>query len=301
MLFFALFVLCFFPLIDAPIALLLGFLTGQFFGNPFQNSTAKTASFFLKVSIVGLGFGMDFGQAIATGKTGFLLTLGTISFVLFMGWILGRLINVNNKISYLLSSGTAICGGSAIAAVAPIVKADSQQTSVALGAVFILNALGLFVFPVIGNLLHLSQYQFGLWAAIAIHDTSSVVGAASSYGHSALEVATSVKLGRALWIIPLSLITAWFCKRDGRKLKIPYFILFFVLAMLIASALPEFQSGFSSISYFAKRLLVATLFLIGAGLSLKTMRAVGLKTFLQASLLWILVSVLSLLLIKQFY
>lgn len=300
-LFFALFVLCLFPFIDAPTALLIGFLTSLFFGNPFQHSIARTANLFLKVSIVGLGFGMDFGEAIAIGKTGFFLTLGTISFVLLVGWVLGRLIKVNSKISYLLSSGTAICGGSAIAAVAPIVKADSQQTSVALGAVFILNALGLFVFPFIGGLVHLSQYQFGLWSAIAIHDTSSVVGAASSYGRTALEVATSVKLGRALWIIPLTLITAWFYKGNGSKLKIPYFILFFVLAMLLSSALPEFQTSFSSISYFAKSLLVATLFLIGAGLSLKTIRAVGLKTFLQASILWVLVSVLSLLLITQFF
>lgn len=262
---------------------------------------AKSASFLLKISIVGLGFGINAMSAIEAGKTGFLLTVSTILFVLLAGWLLGKLLSVNSKTSYLISAGTAICGGSAIAAVAPIIKSSSQQISIALGAVFVLNALALFIFPYIGMELGLSQYQFGLWSAISIHDTSSVVGAASKYGDKALDIATTIKLGRALWIIPLSLATAWFHKGKGSKIKLPYFILFFIMAIVVSNLVGGNQEIFLQISNLAKRLLVATLFLIGAGLSLSAIKSVGAKTFLQASLLWILVSVLSLLIILQYF
>lgn len=301
LIYFVLFVFCFFPVVDAPTALFLGFLASLLLGNPFREFIGKTASVFLKISIIGLGFGMDFMEAVDAGKTGLLLTVATIAFVLLAGWLLGKLFKLNSKTSYLISAGTAICGGSAIAAIAPVIKANSKQMSVALGAVFLLNALALFIFPLIGRIMDMSQYQFGLWSAIAIHDTSSVVGAASKYGHEALEIATTIKLGRALWIIPLSLITAWFYRRNGNRLKIPYFIFLFILAMLLSSFLTGFQAEFMQIAYLAKRSLIATLFLIGAGLSLKTIRSVGLKTFFQAGFLWVLVSFISLFLILGYY
>lgn len=270
-------------------------------GNPFAKQSSKSVGWLLKGAIIGLGFGMNFFNAIDAGSTGLLLTLSTIIVVLILGWLIGKLLSVNSKTSYLVSTGTAICGGSAIAAIAPIIKANSKQISVALGTVFILNALALLLFPWLGSLLEMSQYKFGLWAAIAIHDTSSVVGAASKYGAEALEVATTIKLGRALWIIPLSLLTVYFRKGKSGKLKIPYFIGLFVLAMLISTFLPEYKSIYTGIAFVSKKALILTLFLIGAGLSWNNIKSVGYKTFILGSCLWVCISVISLVIILNFY
>ena len=205
----------------------------------------------------------------------------------------GKWLKIDKKISYLISSGTSICGGSAIAAVSPLIKADEKQMSVALGTIFILNSVALLIFPVIGKWLHLSQADFGLWCAIAIHDTSSVVGAASKYGEEALQIATTIKLERALWIIPLSILTMMFSKADGKKLRIPYFIGFFIVAMIISTNFPQFKDGYDVLVMIAKKGLTITLFLIGAGLSMKNIKAVGFKPLLQGIGLWIFISVIS--------
>lgn len=290
-LFFVLAGFCLTPVVDAPIALVLGIILAIFIGNPFVQQSGKIAKKLLKISIVGLGFGMNFYSAIHAGKDGFIFTVFTIILVLVLGWLLGKWLKIDNKTSYLVSSGTAICGGSAIAAVGPTIDADEKQMSVALGTVFILNSVALLIFPAIGHQLHMTQHQFGIWCAIAIHDTSSVVGAAQKYGDEALKLATTIKLGRALWIIPLTLLTALFQKGGKKKISIPYFIGFFILAMLISTFTPQFNSIYAVIAFWAKKLLVLTLFLIGAGLSMKVVKSVGLKTFVQGIILWITISV----------
>ena len=227
--------LCFFPIISPPIALLLGILIAQFIGHPFLHLNNKTVQFLLKFSVVGLGFGMNANSALKAGKEGFLFTVFSILLTFILGYVVSKILKVEKKTSFLISGGTAICGGSAIAAISPAIKADEKQISVALGTIFILNSVALFVFPFVGNLFHLNSSQFGLWCAIAIHDTSSVVGAASNFGAEALEVATTVKLARALWIIPISLLATFIFKNKESKVKIPYFIGFFILAMLANS------------------------------------------------------------------
>ena len=248
----------------------------------------------LKISVVGLGFGMNLHHAIEAGKDGLLFTICSIVLTLLVGWGLGKWFKNDNKISFLISSGTAICGGSAIAAISPIVNADEKQMSVALGTIFILNSLALLIFPAIGHGLDMTQQQFGLWCAIAIHDTSSVVGAAARYGQEALVIATTIKLERALWIIPLSLLTVFFVKGANKKNNIPYFIGLFILAMCLSTYLPQFKNEYSLIVQGAKKGLTITLFLIGAGLSLDTIKAVGVKPFLQGIILWILICLFSL-------
>ncbi len=299
-LFIALLTLSLIPTVTAPMALLAGILYAIFLGNPFASQSALGVKWLLKAAVIGLGFGMSITTAVAAGREGLLLTVATLIVVMGAGFLLGKWLKVDSKSSYLVSSGTAICGGSAIAALAPITGANARQISVALGTVFILNAVALFVFPLIGAGMGLSQYQFGLWSAIAIHDTSSVVGAASAYGNEALATATTVKLSRALWIVPLSLVTALFSRRTGR-ISIPYFIFLFIGAMAVSSAFPEFNEAYQSISWIAKRLLVATLFLIGSGLSLETLKSVGVRVFAQGMILWILISALSLAAILIFY
>jgi len=292
------------PMVDAPMALILGVVLAVFIGNPFPKESGKLAKLLLKVAIVGLGFGMNLNSAIEAGKDGLLFTISTIVFVLVFGWVLGKLLKVDSKTSYLVSSGTAICGGSAIAAVAGTIDANEKQISVALGTVFVLNSIALLMFPAVGNWLELSQQQFGIWSAIAIHDTSSVVGAAHKYGEEALELATVIKLGRALWIIPLALVTVFIQRGSARKVSIPYFIGFFILAMLIYTLIPktEFVSqSFAQIVYFSKRALVLTLFLIGAGLSLETLKSVGPKTFLQGVILWAAISIIVLIAVLKLY
>ena len=284
---------CFTPFIDPPLALLIGFIIAQTIGHPFIQFNQKATSWLLKISVIGLGFGMNIHHAIEAGKSGLLFTFFSITLTLLFGWLIGKWMKVDGKTSFLISSGTAICGGSAIAAVSPIVNADAKQMSVALGTVFILNSVALLIFPTIGQWLNLSQQQFGLWCAIAIHDTSSVVGASAKYGHEALQIATTIKLERALWIIPLSIITVLFSKGETKKISIPYFIGFYILAMCIGTYFPEYTTQYSLLVLLAKKGLTVTLFLIGAGLSLDAIKSVGVKPLLQGVALWVLISVVS--------
>ncbi|MEO5648934.1 MAG: putative sulfate exporter family transporter [Ginsengibacter sp.] len=285
---------CLTPLITPPIALLIGFAIAQFIGHPFLHLNHKATSLLLKISVVGLGFGMNVQSAVHAGKEGILFTIASITGTLVFGLLLGRFLKIEKKTSHLISCGTAICGGSAIAAISPIIKADEKQISVALGAIFILNSIALFLFPFVGHLLHLSQMQFGLWSAIAIHDTSSVVGAANKYGAEALQIATTVKLARALWIIPVALLTTFFFKTGKQKIKIPYFIGLFILAMVLNTYLPFIQPLSEGMVAIAKIGLTVTLFLIGSGLSNKVLRSVGIKPLIQGVILWAIISVVAL-------
>ena len=282
------------PFISEPIALLLGLMVALFVGHPYLYLNNKATQYLLQVSVVGLGFGMQLDSALEAGREGFLFTVVTIVGTLTVGILLGKLFRIDKIIAYLIASGTAICGGSAIAAVSPIVKADDKQISVALGIVFILNAIALFVFPYIGEILEMSQSQFGLWSAIAIHDTSSVVGAASKFGPEALEVATTVKLARALWIIPLAIAATFFFKSPSKKIKIPYFIGFFILAMIANTYIPFVEENGHHVASLARTGLKLTLFLIGCGLSKKVVKSVGVKPFAQGTVLWLLISSVSL-------
>lgn len=297
LLFLALAVLSFSPLISPPIALLFGILFVNIFGKVLE--TDSFVKKLLQYSIVGLGFGINLNTAIEAGSQGFLFTVSTIALVMIFGLFLAKILKIDKTIAQLISAGTAICGGSAIAAVAPILKANNKQTSVALGIVFVLNAVALFIFPEIGHFFNLSQNQFGIWSAIAIHDTSSVVGAASKYGNEALQIATTVKLARALWIIPLAFLISIFTKSEG-KIKIPYFIGFFVLAILAGTYLPFLQNFNTIISEISRDTLKVALFLIGAGLSLQNLKNIGIKPLLLGIILWIFISSISLYAVLQF-
>jgi len=286
--------LCLTPFISAPVALLLGLIVANTTGHPYLQHNGKATKKLLQISVIGLGFGMNLHSAIKAGKEGILFTIASILGTLILGYIIGKLLKIERKTSHLIASGTAICGGSAIAAVGPVINADAKQMSVALGIVFILNSVALFIFPAIGHALHLSETQFGIWSAIAIHDTSSVVGAASKYGPHALEVATTVKLARALWIIPLSLGTAIVFKNGSNKIKIPWFIGLFILAMILNTYLPVLDTIAPYVVKIAKAGLTLTLFLIGAGLSLPMIRSVGVRPFIQGVVLWIVISLAAL-------
>ena len=294
--FFLLLFACLTPWVSPPVALVLGLLAALTIGNPFPEQTAKTTKILLQTSVVLLGFGMNLTSVIKAGKDGIVFTIVTIFGTLIVGYLTGKLLKVEEKTSALISSGTAICGGSAIAAVAPAIDADGEQISVSLGTVFILNSVALILFPIIGYALNLSQNQFGIWSAIAIHDTSSVVGAAQSYGAEALAVATTIKLARALWIAPVALLFSFIYRSKKAKIAIPYFIFFFLLATLIRTYMPgEFPpSIFDSLVNLAKAGLTVTLFLIGASLSRETLKKVGIKPLVQGVLLWILISFISL-------
>ena len=296
-LFLALAVLSFSPIVSPPIALLFGILFVNIFGKVLETDTFVKK--LLQYSIVGLGFGINLNTAIEAGSQGFLFTVSTIALVMIFGLFLAKILKIDKTIAQLISAGTAICGGSAIAAVAPILKANSKQTSVALGIVFVLNAVALFIFPEIGHFFNLTQNQFGIWSAIAIHDTSSVVGAASKYGNEALQIATTVKLARALWIIPLAFLISIFTKSEG-KIKIPYFIGFFVLAILAGTYLPFLQNFNSIISEISRDTLKVALFLIGAGLSLQNLKNIGIKPLLLGIILWIFISSISLYAVLEF-
>ena len=300
LIFIVLVVLCLTPWISSPIALLLGLIVAQFIGHPFLHLNQKATSRLLQFSVVGLGFGMNVTSAFKAGKEGILFTIISIFGTLGIGYLLGKLFKTEKNTSYLISAGTAICGGSAIAAISPIIQAKENQISVALGTIFILNAVALFIFPVIGHALLLDQKQFGLWCAIAIHDTSSVVGAAGKYGEQALEVATTVKLARALWIIPIAIATSFIFKNDAKKIKIPYFIGLFIIAMLLNSYVAAISSIAPYITEVAKTGLKLTLFLIGAGLSRKVLASVGVKPMIQGLLLWGIISVTALFAILHF-
>ncbi len=284
-------------LISPPIALCAGILFGLVFVHPFAADSRALARFLLQASVVALGFGMNLHEVLRAGRSGFVYTAIGITFALLVGTLLGKMLAVRGTISYLISTGTAICGGSAIAAVGPICNASDEEMAVSLGTVFILNSIALFIFPSIGNTLHLSQSQFGLWAALAIHDTSSVVGAASRYGNEALVVATTVKLARALWIVPLALATAA-AKHSKSKIQFPWFILLFCLAAVINTYGPQ-EPRLSQMFFQLGRLgLTVTLFLIGTGISRATLKEVGWRPLVQGILLWVLVGVTSLYFIR---
>jgi len=287
-------VLCLTPLVSPALALLMGLVIAQFTGHPFLHLNHKATHVLLQFSVVGLGFGMNVHSAMQAGKEGILFTIASITGTLLFGYFMGRWLKIEKKTSFLISSGTAICGGSAIAAISPVIKAEEKQISVALGCVFILNSIALFIFPIIGHYLNLSQTQFGLWCAIAIHDTSSVVGAASKYGTHALEVATTVKLARALWIIPVAFMSTFIFKNKSTKVKIPYFIGLFILAMIANTYIPQVKIISPYLITIAKAGLTLTLFLIGAGLSRAVLASVGFKPFLQGVVLWISISITAL-------
>lgn len=282
--------LCLTPFISPAIALLMGLVIAQFTGHPYVHLNHKATHLLLQISVVGLGFGMNVHSAMQAGKEGVLFTIASISGTLIFGYFMGKWLNIEKKTSYLISAGTAICGGSAIAAISPVIKAEEKQISVALGCVFILNSIALFIFPIIGHHFNLSQTQFGLWCAIAIHDTSSVVGAASKYGPHALEVATTVKLARALWIIPVAFMSTFIFKNKSKKISIPYFIGLFVLAMIANTYIPATKLISPYMIMIAKAGLTLTLFLIGAGLSRKVLASVGFKPLFQGVVLWIIIS-----------
>lgn len=287
--------------VSPPIALLMGLLIANLFGHPFLHLNHKATNILLQISVVGLGFGMNVYSAVSAGKDGFLFTVASIISTLILGAFIGKWLKIEKKTSHLISCGTAICGGSAIAAIAPVVKSNENQTSIALGVIFILNSIALFLFPAIGHYLNLSQNQFGLWCAIAIHDTSSVVGAASKFGPEALQVATTVKLARALWIIPVALITAFLFKNKSSKIKIPYFIGLFILAMVLNTYVPQTAIVAPYLVGIAKIGLSLTLFLIGAGLNRNILKSIGMKPLFQGSLLWLLIAGLTLVSILHFY
>lgn len=298
--FIVLLLICLSGAISPPIALLLGLVVANIFGHPFLQYNHKATTVLLQVAVVGLGFGMNVTSALASGKEGFLFTIASICSTLLLGFFIGKWLKIDRKTSHLISCGTAICGGSAIAAIAPVIKSDEKQTSVALGVIFILNSVALFLFPVVGHWLHLSQQEFGLWCAIAIHDTSSVVGAANKYGPIALQIATTVKLARALWIIPIALLTASLFKNKNSKIKIPYFIGLFIVAMLLNTFIPQTAIVAPTIVLLAKIGLTVTLFLIGAGLNFNSLKSVGIKPFLQGILLWGFIATAALISIMYF-
>lgn len=293
-LFILLFVLCLMPFISPAIALFLGLALGMTAGQPYPTFSKKTSKYLLQFSVVGLGFGMNLHESLKTGQEGMLFTIVSVVSVLVLGMYLGKRLLMDRKTAYLISAGTAICGGSAIAAVGPVVKANDNEMSMALGTIFILNAIALFIFPPIGHLLGMTQEQFGMWAAIAIHDTSSVVGAGAAYGEQALEIATMVKLTRALWIIPVTIATMFIFKQKGAKISIPWFILFFVLAMVANTFLSIPATITGSLVWLAKKGLTVTLFLIGAGLSRKVIKQVGVRPMIQGVVLWIFIGLISL-------
>jgi uncharacterized integral membrane protein (TIGR00698 family) len=283
--------------ISPPVALAIGLVYGLTMVHPYHLDSRKLSRFLLQVSVVGLGFGMNLQQVLHAGASGFLYTALSISATLLAGWGLGRLFGVSRVPSFLISTGTAICGGSAIAAVGPITKADDEEMAVSLGTVFVLNSVALLIFPPIGATLHLSQEQFGLWSALAIHDTSSVVGAAAKYGTIALAVGTTVKLARALWIVPLSLGTA-VVTRSKAKIQWPWFILFFCLAAVANTYIPLPAQFYPAMAHLGAAGLTVTLYLIGTGLSKATLRQVGVRPMLQGVALWIIVGCSALALIR---
>lgn len=298
--FVALLLFCMTPVVSPPIALLLGLIVANLSGHPFLHLNHKATNILLQVSVVGLGFGMNVNNALSAGKEGFIFTIGSILSTLILGTFLGKWLKIENKTAHLISCGTAICGGSAIAAIAPVIKSDEKQTSIALGVIFILNSVALFLFPAIGHWLDLSEKDFGLWCAIAIHDTSSVVGAAGKFGPEALQIATTVKLARALWIIPLALLTAFVFKNKSNRIKPPYFIGLFVLAMAMNTYVPQTALITPYLVLIAKIGLTLTLFLIGAGLNRNILKAVGVKPLFQGLLLWIFIAVGTLLTVIYF-
>jgi uncharacterized integral membrane protein (TIGR00698 family) len=281
--------------VSPAVALTGGIAFGFTIDHPFRLESHSLAKLLLQASVVALGFGMNLKDVLHAGRSGFVYTAVSISCAMLLGLLFGSLLKVAGKASFLISAGTAICGGSAIAAISPITGADQEEISVSMGTVFVLNSVALLIFPAIGHSLHLNQNQFGLWSALAIHDTSSVVGAAAKYGNQALAVGTTVKLARALWIVPVSLLAAVYMARSGQssrgaKVRVPWFILFFCLASAAATYIPYFAAQYGVLNHLGKSGLTATLFLIGTSLSKRTLRQVGVRPFLQGICLWIIVA-----------
>ena len=287
------------PVITAPLALLLGLVFAFVFKNPCPKFNKKTSKYLLQVAVVCLGFNMNLQESLKSGSEGMLFTVVSVVGVMALGVLVGYWLNINRKTAYLISSGTAICGGSAIAAVGPVVKANENEMAVSRGVIFILNSVALFIFPPLGHLLDMTQQQFGTWAAIAIHDTSSVVGAGEAYGEEALQLATLIKLTRALWIIPLAFVTMFIFRDKTAKISIPWFIFIFVLAMVVNTYVPLPEWFVSAMVWIAKRGMVVTLFLIGASLSLASIKSVGIRPLLQAVVLWVVISVASLFVVLE--
>lgn len=305
--FILLLLFCLSGFVSPPVALAAGLIIALTIGHPYLRLNAKVTKVLLQVSVVGLGFGMNLSKIMQVGKEGISFAIISIFGTLVIGYLVGKWLNIHRKTSHLISSGTAICGGSAIAAVAPVINANEQEISIALGTVFILNSIALFIFPLIGHLLNLSQNQFGFWAGIAIHDTSSVVGAAAKYGQNALQVATTVKLARALWIVPVTLLTAFVFpagktadKTRSKKISIPYFIFLFILASILRTYFAPVANFSHPLVKTAEIGLTVTLFLIGAGLSKNVLKVVGIKPLLQGIILWAIISVSSLLVVMKF-
>lgn len=282
--------------ITPPVALFMGLAYALCCGQAYPAFNKRVSKSLLQYSVVGLGFGMNLHASLASGAEGMAFTVISVAGTMLVGMFIGvKVLKLNRDTSYLVSSGTAICGGSAIAAVGPVIKARETDMSVALATIFVLNAIALFVFPVLGHQLGLNQQQFGTWAAIAIHDTSSVVGAGAAYGEEALCVATTIKLTRALWIIPLALVTSLLWRNGGKRVSIPWFILWFMVAVVFNTyALESVPAVGKTISGVACKALVVTMFFIGASLSVDVLKSVGLKPLLQGVLLWIAISVSSL-------
>ena len=282
--------------VTPPVVLFIGLVFALLCGQAYPTFNKNVSKKLLQYSVIGLGFGMNLQASLASGKEGMLFTIISVVGTLLIGMFIGcKVLKLNRNTSYLISSGTAICGGSAIAAVGPIIKAKDTDMSMALATVFILNAIGLFLFPIMGHWLGLSQQDFGTWAAIAIHDTSSVVGAGAAYGEEALQVATTIKLTRALWIIPLALVTSVIFRSEGKKINIPWFILFFIVAMLINTyLLVDYPQVGNFIAGIARKGLIITMFFIGASLSVDVIKSVGIRPLLQGILLWIIISAASL-------
>lgn len=285
------------PLASPPVALALGLMFGLFFTHPFRAESRKISKYLLQLCVVGLGFGMNLQDVLHAGRAGFAYTAAGIAFALAFGLLLGKWLHVKTKNAFLIAVGTAICGGSAIAAVGPVAEASDEEMSVSLGTVFILNSIALIAFPLIGTLAGLSQTQFGLWAALAIHDTSSVVGAAAKYGTDALAVGTTVKLARALWIVPVALGVAAI-KHSGARIQWPWFVLFFVAAAVIATYFPTGAPFYAFFKTAAKLGLTVTLYLIGSGITRASLKVVGVRPLVQGAALWLTISLLSLALIR---
>ena len=292
--FIALGIFCLTGLITSATALFLGFIYTLFLGNPYEKQTHSFVNWGLKAAVVGLGFGMNLKETMTVGAQGLQLTFFSIITTLTLGYFLGKLLGIDKKVAYLISCGTAICGGSAIATVSPVIDADENEMSIALGIVFALNALALLIFPSIGHYLQMSQSNFGLWSAIAIHDTSSVVGASMAYGEEALKIATTVKLARSLWVIPIAALSMLMFKNKTGSIKIPYFIGLFILAILAHSYIPLPEVLYTTIAKGAKTLMILLLFLIGSKLTVKSLTSFGWKPFILAVSIWIFISVGSL-------
>ena len=282
--------------VTPPVALFLGLVYALTCGQAYPTFNKNVSKKLLQYSVVGLGFGMNLHASLASGKEGMLFTIISVFGTLLIGMLIGcKLMKINRDTAYLISSGTAICGGSAIAAVGPIIQAKDTDMTMALATIFILNAIALFLFPTMGHWLGMTQQEFGMWAAISIHDTSSVVGAAAAYGEEALQVATTIKLTRALWIIPLALLTTVIFRSEGKKISIPWFIFFFIGAMLINTYLFTDIPQIGQLIYgIARKGLIITMFFIGASLSIDTIKSVGIRPLLLGILLWLVISASSL-------